>query len=75
MSETTLLLWFLINIFINYLNYINFKVVAQGSRVPHHEVDGVDPFAAPKRRGIFQIIDSKSDMRTEVIIKRIFDRR
>ncbi|GMR60996.1 hypothetical protein PMAYCL1PPCAC_31191 [Pristionchus mayeri] len=57
------------------IDQFNISVVAQGSRVPHHEVDGVDPFEAPKRRGLFQLVDSKCDMRTEVIIKRIFDRR
>uniref|UniRef100_A0A1I7XVQ2 ethanolamine-phosphate cytidylyltransferase n=1 Tax=Heterorhabditis bacteriophora TaxID=37862 RepID=A0A1I7XVQ2_HETBA len=53
----------------------NIKVVAQGSRVPHHEHEGPDPFIAPKKRGIFREIDSGSDMTTDIIIRRIIDHR
>ncbi|GMT36347.1 hypothetical protein PFISCL1PPCAC_27644, partial [Pristionchus fissidentatus] len=57
------------------IEQFNITIVAQGSRVPHHEVDGVDPFEAPKRRGIFQMIDSHNEMTTEIIIQRIFENR
>ncbi|XP_074647276.1 ethanolamine-phosphate cytidylyltransferase-like isoform X2 [Tubulanus polymorphus] len=41
-------------------------------RLPSH---GDDPFAEPKRRGKFQIIDSESEITTEVIVNRILKRR
>ncbi|KIH64509.1 cytidyltransferase domain protein, partial [Ancylostoma duodenale] len=56
-------------------NHLFIQVVCQGIRVPHHNHSGPDPFEAPKRRGIYREVDSKSDMTTEKIIERIIEHR
>lgn len=54
----------------------NIQIVAQGSRTPFHVLPGEpDPFRAAKELGIFRLIDSGSDMTTEMIINRIIDHR
>ncbi|KHJ97135.1 cytidyltransferase domain protein [Oesophagostomum dentatum] len=57
------------------IDRFNISVVCQGSRVPHHDKSGNDPFEAPKRRGIYCEVDSGSDMTTEKIIERIIEHR
>ncbi|EPB80572.1 cytidyltransferase domain protein [Ancylostoma ceylanicum] len=57
------------------IDRFNISVVCQGIRVPHHNHSGSDPFEAPKRRGIYREVDSKSDMTTEKIIERIIEHR
>ncbi|VDK59706.1 unnamed protein product [Cylicostephanus goldi] len=57
------------------IDRFNISIVCQGSRVPHHDRSGNDPFEAPKRRGIYREVDSGSDMTTEKIIERIIEHR
>ncbi|VDO22681.1 unnamed protein product [Haemonchus placei] len=57
------------------IDRFNISIVCQGSRVPHHDHIGPDPFEAAKRRGIYREVDSKSDMTTEKIIQRIIEHR
>ncbi|PIO71616.1 hypothetical protein TELCIR_06480 [Teladorsagia circumcincta] len=57
------------------IDRFNISIVCQGSRVPHHNHMGPDPFEAPKRRGMYREVDSKSDMTTEKIIQRIIEHR
>ncbi|KAK5982989.1 Ethanolamine-phosphate cytidylyltransferase [Trichostrongylus colubriformis] len=57
------------------IDRFNISIVCQGSRVPHHNHTGSDPFEAAKRRGIYREVDSKSDMTTEKIIQRIIEHR
>uniref|UniRef100_A0A1I7ZET6 ethanolamine-phosphate cytidylyltransferase n=1 Tax=Steinernema glaseri TaxID=37863 RepID=A0A1I7ZET6_9BILA len=52
------------------------QVVVQGSRTDHHDtIDGVDPYALPKKLGIYKTVDSGNDMTTDKIIDRIIDHR
>ncbi|KAF8382192.1 pcyt-2.1 [Pristionchus pacificus] len=59
------------------IDQFNIAVVVQGSRVSHHQSpeDTEDPYTAAKERGIFTTIDSGSDVTTDAVIQRIFDRR
>ncbi|VDM41552.1 unnamed protein product [Toxocara canis] len=54
----------------------NVQVVANGSRIANHELPGEpDPFRVAKELGIYKLIDSGSDMTTNMIITRIIDHR
>uniref|UniRef100_A0A0K0DMR6 ethanolamine-phosphate cytidylyltransferase n=1 Tax=Angiostrongylus cantonensis TaxID=6313 RepID=A0A0K0DMR6_ANGCA len=57
------------------LSVLAFKIVCQGSRFPHHNHFGYDPYEAAKRRGIYREVDSKSDMTNETIVERIVKHR
>ncbi|KJH40955.1 cytidyltransferase domain protein [Dictyocaulus viviparus] len=50
---------------------IIFKIVCQGTRVPHHNYFGFDPYEPAKKRGIYREVDSKTDMTNEKIIQRV----
>ncbi|CEF71025.1 Ethanolamine-phosphate cytidylyltransferase [Strongyloides ratti] len=52
----------------------NVSIVADGSRVPHHNtLDDVDIYKIPKEMGIYELIDSENDMTTDMIIKRVVE--
>ncbi|KAJ1350523.1 hypothetical protein KIN20_006328 [Parelaphostrongylus tenuis] len=58
-----------------FIDRFNISIVCQGSRFPHHNHFGYDPYEAAKRRGIYREVDSKSDMTNETIVERIVKHR
>lgn len=52
------------------------QVVANGTRIPDHVMPGEpDPFKVPREMGIYRLVDSGSDMSTDIIINRIIEHR
>uniref|UniRef100_A0A915KB52 ethanolamine-phosphate cytidylyltransferase n=2 Tax=Romanomermis culicivorax TaxID=13658 RepID=A0A915KB52_ROMCU len=60
------------------LDYFKIDFVCHGARtgIPAPSLnDNQDPYAEPKRRGIFRLVDSRNDMTTEKIVERIIEHR
>ncbi|ODN05473.1 Ethanolamine-phosphate cytidylyltransferase [Orchesella cincta] len=58
------------------LDHFNVAVVAHGQAIPPNDpVTGEDPYAEPKRRGMFQTVDSGSDLTTQKMVQRIIAKR
>lgn len=61
---------------VDLIRRFNVQMVVHGSRTASQQyVDMPDPFKVPKEMGIFQLIDSGSDMTTDSIIARIIEHR
>lgn len=57
------------------LDYFKVELVCHGGTPILPGLNNVDPYAEPKRRNIFQLIDSQNDMTTEKIVQRIIEHR
>jgi len=58
------------------LDHLNISVVAHGlTPIKNDPLTNMDPYEEPKRRGIYQEINSGSDLTTEKVIARIVARR
>jgi len=57
------------------MEHFHVNVVLHGQTPVLPDLDGRDPYAEPKKRGKFQIIDSKNDMTTAKIVERIIEHR
>jgi len=58
------------------LDHFSVAIVAHGkTNLSNDPVSQEDPYAEPKRRGIFQGIQSGSDLTTDMIVHRIIARR
>lgn len=57
------------------LDHFRVNVVLHGQTPVSPDLDGRDPYAEPKHRGIFKTIDSKNDMTTAKIVERIIEHR
>uniref|UniRef100_A0AC35U7B2 Ethanolamine-phosphate cytidylyltransferase n=1 Tax=Rhabditophanes sp. KR3021 TaxID=114890 RepID=A0AC35U7B2_9BILA len=57
------------------LDRFNISVVVNGKIDHHKTLDGIDPYALPKKLGIYEAVDSGNNMTTEIIIERIIENR
>nr|XP_054762994.1 ethanolamine-phosphate cytidylyltransferase-like [Lytechinus pictus] len=57
------------------LNHFDVDVVVQGKTEIHPGADGSDPYEEPKKRGIFQLVDSGNNMSASKIVERIISNR
>lgn len=57
------------------LDHFKVDVVCHGQTPITLENGKLDPYAVPKTRGIFNLIDSGNDMTTERIVERIINHR
>lgn len=57
------------------MDHFHVNVVLHGQTPVLPDFDGRDPYAEPKKRGRFQLIDSKNDMTTAKIVERIIEHR
>lgn len=57
------------------LDHFNVSIVCHGCTPISDDIDGADPYSEPKRRGIFRLVNSRSDMTTEKIVQRIIEHR
>ncbi|XP_053960325.1 ethanolamine-phosphate cytidylyltransferase isoform X2 [Anastrepha obliqua] len=57
------------------LDHFKIDVVCHGQTPITLENGKIDPYAVPKTRGIFTLIDSKNSMTTELIVERIISHR
>nr|XP_054763002.1 ethanolamine-phosphate cytidylyltransferase-like isoform X2 [Lytechinus pictus] len=57
------------------LDHFDVDVVVQGKTEIHPGADGSDPYEEPKKRGIFQLVDSGNNMSASKIVERIISNR
>ncbi|KAM4664289.1 ethanolamine-phosphate cytidylyltransferase [Discoglossus pictus] len=57
------------------LNHFKVDLVCHGKTEVLPDKDGSDPYAEPKRRGIFQTVDSENGLTTDDIVQRIIKNR
>ncbi|XP_049632607.1 ethanolamine-phosphate cytidylyltransferase isoform X2 [Suncus etruscus] len=57
------------------LDHFKVDLVCHGKTEIMPDRDGSDPYQEPKRRGIFQQVDSSSDLTTDLIVQRIIQNR
>ncbi|XP_074900172.1 ethanolamine-phosphate cytidylyltransferase isoform X4 [Buteo buteo] len=57
------------------LDHFRVTLVCHGMTEVVPDKDGSDPYEEPKRRGIFQLVDSGSNLTTDLIVQRIIKNR
>ncbi|XP_033923236.1 ethanolamine-phosphate cytidylyltransferase isoform X2 [Melopsittacus undulatus] len=57
------------------LDHFKVTLVCHGMTEVVPDKDGSDPYEEPKRRGIFQLVDSGSNLTTDLIVQRIIKNR
>uniref|UniRef100_H3AF57 ethanolamine-phosphate cytidylyltransferase n=1 Tax=Latimeria chalumnae TaxID=7897 RepID=H3AF57_LATCH len=57
------------------LDYFKIDLFCHGKTEVFLDKDGSDPYAEPKRRGIFRVVDSGNDLTTDNIVQRIIKNR
>lgn len=57
------------------LDHFRVDLVCHGKTEVFPDTDGSDPYAEPKRRGIFRTIDSGNNLTTDDIVQRIIENR
>uniref|UniRef100_A0A8C3CT42 ethanolamine-phosphate cytidylyltransferase n=1 Tax=Cairina moschata TaxID=8855 RepID=A0A8C3CT42_CAIMO len=57
------------------LDHFRVTLVCHGMTEVVSDKDGSDPYEEPKRRGIFQLVDSGSNLTTDLIVQRIIKNR
>ncbi|XP_074778124.1 ethanolamine-phosphate cytidylyltransferase isoform X1 [Athene noctua] len=57
------------------LDHFKVTLVCHGMTEVVPDKDGSDPYQEPKRRGIFQLVDSGSNLTTDLIVQRIIKNR
>ncbi|XP_027016634.1 ethanolamine-phosphate cytidylyltransferase isoform X1 [Tachysurus fulvidraco] len=57
------------------LDHFKVDMVCHGKTEVFPDKDGSDPYAEPKKRGIFRTLDSKNDLTTDDIVQRIIANR
>ncbi|XP_043078647.1 ethanolamine-phosphate cytidylyltransferase isoform X2 [Puntigrus tetrazona] len=57
------------------LDHFKVDLVCHGKTEVFSDTDGTDPYAEPKKRGIFRILDSGNNLTTDDIVQRIIENR
>lgn len=57
------------------LDHFKVDLVCHGKTEVLPDKDGVDPYAEPKKRGVFRAIDSGNNLTTDDIVQRIIENR
>uniref|UniRef100_A0A8C1IBW9 ethanolamine-phosphate cytidylyltransferase n=1 Tax=Cyprinus carpio TaxID=7962 RepID=A0A8C1IBW9_CYPCA len=57
------------------LDHFKVDLVCHGKTEVFSDTDGTDPYAEPKKRGIFRVLDSSNNLTTDVIVQRIIENR
>lgn len=57
------------------LDHFKVDLVCHGKTNVFSDADGTDPYAEPKKRGIFRILDSGNNLTTDDIVQRIIENR
>ena len=57
------------------MDHFKVDLVCHGATQVAEDVDGSDPYAEPKRRNKFKLLDSGSSMTTEQLVQRIISNR
>ncbi|NP_001006037.1 ethanolamine-phosphate cytidylyltransferase [Danio rerio] len=57
------------------LDHFKVDLVCHGKTNVFPDADGTDPYAEPKKRGIFRILDSSNNLTTDDIVQRIIENR
>uniref|UniRef100_A0A673I0E6 ethanolamine-phosphate cytidylyltransferase n=1 Tax=Sinocyclocheilus rhinocerous TaxID=307959 RepID=A0A673I0E6_9TELE len=57
------------------LDHFKVDLVCHGKTEVFPDTDGTDPYAEPKKRGIFRILDSSNNLTTDHIMQRIIENR
>uniref|UniRef100_A0A8B9L2V8 ethanolamine-phosphate cytidylyltransferase n=1 Tax=Astyanax mexicanus TaxID=7994 RepID=A0A8B9L2V8_ASTMX len=60
---------------LSYIHTICVDMVCHGQTEVFPDKDGTDPYAEPKKRGIFRIINSRNGLTTDDIVQRIIENR
>jgi len=57
------------------MDHFNISLVVHGRTNISEDVDGSDPYAEPKKRGVFMQLDSGNSLTTEILVQRILNKR
>lgn len=57
------------------MDHFNISLVVHGKTNISEDVDGTDPYAEPKKRGMFMQLDSGNSLTTEILVQRILNKR